>query len=117
MISVSIPGTEKRRSEKRLASFLIDDFGRGADCVYTLIKASCSIWTNEHILANGRTILALALRTPYDFIGMGYWKVAGWLSRKTLRLAGNRAVFLTTRERASAGELAALASGAPRLSL
>lgn len=56
----------------------------------------------------GRAILALALRTPYAFIGLGYWKVGGWLCRTTLRFTGNRAVFLSTRDRASASALTGL---------
>jgi polysaccharide pyruvyl transferase WcaK-like protein len=55
-----------------------------------------------------RAFLAIVLRTPYAFIGMGYWRVTGWLCRKALRFTANHSAFLSTRDQGSACELAAL---------
>lgn len=55
-----------------------------------------------------RAFLSIMMRTPYAFIGMGYWRVNGWICRKALRFTANRSVFLTTRDKGSALDLATL---------
>jgi len=56
-----------------------------------------------------RSLLALLCGTNYAFLGIGYWEVKGWLSRKLLRALGKRSLFFTTRDLASARELIKLA--------
>jgi len=56
-----------------------------------------------------RSLLALLWGTNYAFFGIGYWEVRGWLSRKLLRGLGNRSLFFSTRDLASARELTKLA--------
>jgi len=56
-----------------------------------------------------RSLLAFLWGTKYAFLGIGYWEVKGWLSRKLLRALGNRSLFFSTRDLASARELTKLA--------
>lgn len=55
-----------------------------------------------------RAFISLILKTPYVFIGMGYWRVNGWLCRTALRFTANRSMFLTTRDQGSAWDLITL---------
>lgn len=54
-----------------------------------------------------RGVLAWLLRTPFAFFGIGYWKVSGRLSSWALRWTGQRAAFISTRDRTSARALEA----------
>jgi polysaccharide pyruvyl transferase WcaK-like protein len=52
-----------------------------------------------------RAVLARVFRTPYAFVGIGFWDVRSWLSRGLLRFSARRAAFISTRDRGSAREL------------